>query len=206
MRVYAGGMIPLRPAALVFIALLLAACATTRAPRTVLPVAAQEDLLRQLPHFVAEGRVAVKAADKGPIASLHWDQRGEGARVRLSGPFGSGSLTVDFSPSSLRLTSGGDVFEGAEAEALLVREIGLVPPFESMRHWLLGMEAPGEPATQRTPSPDGRIGELAQQDWHIRYQEWMNVAADGGGVQLPRLLHITRDDLRLRVIIRRWTL
>ena len=200
-----GGAL-LRSAAIAVLALLLAACATTRAPRTLLPVAELEQLLRGLGEFSVNGRVAVRAGDKGPIAFLDWQQRGEHARIRLSGHFGAGALTVDWSPTTLRLTSGDQIHEGAEAEAVLLHEIGLVPPFDAMRYWMLGLEAPGEAPALRTSSSSGRIGELTQRQWHIRYDEWMGVAAKGGGVQLPRLLNITRDDLRLRVIVRRWSL
>ena len=200
------GLAALRPAVLAGLALLLAACATPRAPRTLLPVAAQEQLLRELPRFSVDGRVSVQAGDKAEIISLDWEQRGDAVRARLSGPFGAGALTVDWSPVTLRLTRGDEVHEGAEAEAMLRHHIGLVPPFDAMRFWLLGLAAPGEAPTRSTPSSSGRIGELTQRQWQIRYDEWMGVAAKGGGVQLPRRMNINRDDLRLRVIVRRWSL
>lgn len=184
--------------------LLLAGCATTRAPpRTLLPVEAQEQLLHALPGFELEGRAGLKAGN----ASLDWQQSGEQVAVRLAGMLGAGSLRVSWSPTQLTITdSRGEVYEDADAEAVMLQEIGFVPPFDALRYWMLGLEAPGEAATLRTPSTSGRIGSLIQRQWNISYDQWMSVAADAGGVQLPRRVTITRDDLRLRVFVDRWKL
>ncbi len=192
---------PLLPGAVLLV--LLSACATTREPKTVLPVAAQEQLLRALPGFELEGRAAFDTGN----ASIDWEQVGEQGSVRLSGTLGLGSLRVSWSPARLTLTdSRGQVFEDAQAEAVMREQIGFVPPFASLRHWMLGLEAPAEPATARVEPGTGRTGGFTQQQWTIRYDRWMNVAARGGGVELPRRVTITRDELRLRVFVDQWQL
>jgi len=188
--------------------LLLAGCATTRPPPTLLPAQEQEALLQSLPGFSMDGRAAVKVGDEGPPAfSVDWRQQGDETRLRLSGTFGGG-LAVTWRPGLLRLTGGrGEQYENAEAEAVLMRELGFVPPFEALRYWMLGLPAPGEPpAGEAAPSAEGRRGAIAQQGWHISYDRWMNVGAGAGAVQLPRRLTATRDDLRLRVTVEEWKL
>lgn len=205
---------PCPPAALILAAIalivLLAGCATTRGPPlTLLPVEEQETLLQSLPAFSMDGRAAVRVGDEGPPAfSVYWRQQGDETLLRFSGPFGAGGLAVTWRPGLLRLASGGgEQYENAEAEAVLMRELGFVPPFEALRYWMLGLPAPGEvPAQQSAPSGEGRRGELVQQGWHISYDRWMNVAANAGGVQVPRRLTATRDDLWLRVTVEEWKL
>jgi outer membrane lipoprotein LolB len=188
-------------------ALLLAGCATMRAPRTMLAPEAQEAALRELDTFFLKGRANIRAGDESTTASLDWRQDAEAATFRLWGPIGAGRLTIDWRPGRLRLsTSRGQVFEGADAERVLLDELGFVPPFDALRYWVLGLEAPGDAATERNVAESGRIGELAQQQWRIRYNRWVDVSAEAGGVQLPRLLTVTRDDLRLRVVVERWKL
>jgi outer membrane lipoprotein LolB len=198
------------PVALVLAALWLAACATTPSPRTLLASESQEALLLALPGFSIEGRAGVKAGaePKGFQASLDWRQVGDESRAELAGPFGAGRLAVTWRPGMLRLEGGrGEQYENADAEAVLMRELGFIPPFEALRFWMLGLQAPGEEPTQLTPAAgEGRLGDLTQQGWHIRYEQWMNVAAAGGDVQLPRRLTATRDDLRLRVVVDKWKL
>ncbi|MFO7325198.1 MAG: outer membrane lipoprotein LolB [Pseudomonadota bacterium] len=189
-------------AALLVMPPLLTGCASLRAPPTVLPPDVQEQLLLALPGFSLKGRALVQQE----IASLDWQQREDDARVRLSGPFGAGAITVDFSPARLTISLRGEAYDNAAAETVLLREIGFVPPFDALRYWVLGLAAPGEPPSARTGSEEGRLGSLTQRGWHIRYEQWQAVAARGGGVQLPRRVTITRDDLRLRVVVDRWKL
>lgn len=201
----AGRSAYLPRAALVLIALVMAGCATTpRAPGTLLTAGQQQQALQALERFDLDGRVSISTT--GDIASLGWRQRGPETSVRLAGPFGAGALQVTWRPGHLRLASRGDVFENKEAEAILLREMGFLPPFEAMRYWVLGIEAPGEPPTARTDSPDGRIAELQQAGWQIRYDRWANVAAAAGGVQMARRMVIARDDLRLTVFVDKWKL
>jgi outer membrane lipoprotein LolB len=193
--------------ALCAVALVLVGCATTREPRTVLPPEAQEVALRELDGFSLRGRTSVKAGDDGFNASLDWKQDDDAAAVKLSGPVGAGRLTISWQPGSLRLESSrGQQFEGAEAEQVLLDELGFVPPFDALRYWVLGLEAPGEAPTQRKLAESGRLGELTQQQWRIRYDKWMSVSSPSGGVQVPKTLTVTRDDLRLRVLVKRWKL
>ncbi len=187
-------------------AIWLAACATPRAPRTLLPPEAQQALLLELPQFEAEGRVSVTAGERREIANLDWVQQGPHARIRMAGPFGAGAITVDWSPQQLRLSSGGEVYQDAEAEALLEQQLGLSPPFDALRYWMLALAAPGEAPSLHRDSQDGRLEELTQRGWNIQYDRWVAVAADGGGVALPGRITIRRDALTLRVLVARWKL
>jgi outer membrane lipoprotein LolB len=221
MRATAEGMI-LRPRsrgrallpAVALLPLLLGACAGMRTAAQPLPPEAQETLLRELPRFSLRGKTGIVTTDPAtgeksgpPGASLNWEQEPEEATFKLSGPFGAGNLTVTWRPDGLRLAAGRDeVFVGEEAEQVLINEIGFVPPFESLRYWILGLEAPGESPTQRKVAESGRVSEMTQQQWRIRYTDWRKVRARGGTVELPRKLAVTRDNLSLKLTIYRWKL
>jgi outer membrane lipoprotein LolB len=200
-------ILPEARVALCAVALVLVGCATTRAPRTLLPPEAQEAALRDLDRFSIRGRANIRAGEEGfNVPSLEWKQDDDAVSVKLSGSIG-GRLTISWRPGSLRLESSrGQRFEGAEAEQVLLDELGFVPPFDALRYWVLGLEAPGEAATQRKTGESGRLDELTQQQWRIQYQKWMSVSSPAGGVEVPKQLTVTRDDLRLKVLARRWKL
>lgn len=202
-----------RACVLVMLALLLGGCASLRGAGEPLSPEAQQQLLRELPGFSLRGRTKIIVTDPAtgekngpPNPSLAWKQQGEKASFRLSGQFGVGQLTVTWQPGSLRLETGEQVYVDADAEQVLVNEIGFVPPFEALRYWILGLDAPGEPPTQRELAADGRIAAMAQQQWHLRYRSWRTVRARGGTVELPRRLDVTRDNLSLTVLVDRWSL
>lgn len=199
--------------ALVLLAALLGGCAGLRGTGTPLPLEAQQQLLRDLPGFSLRGRAKIIVTDaitgekKGPPSPyLTWKQDGEQASFRLSGQFGVGQLTVRWQPGELHLDTGDEVYVGADAEQVLINEIGFVPPFEALRYWILGLDAPGEAPTERRLTDDGRIASLAQQQWQLRYRSWRTARARGGTVELPRRLDVTRDNLSLTVLVDRWSL
>jgi outer membrane lipoprotein LolB len=102
--------------------------------------------------------------------------------------------------------SRGQVLQAQDAEAAIVAELGFMPPFEALRYWVLGLPAPGDAPTARSDGVDGRLAQLDQQQWQIRYERWMPVATDEGEAQLPQRLTATREDVRLRVFVDKWRL
>lgn len=184
------------------LSLVLAGCATTPVAPPQLAPAQQRSLLQGLAAFAFTGRVAITGQDSAP--SLEWQQKRDVASVRLTGRLGVGGIRVEYSPERLRLeTSSGVKLGDDEAEQFLATELGFVPPFDSLRYWVLGLPAPGSPADQDFDA-DGRVQRLEQRDWLISYDRHVEVNTTAGAVQLPARLVATRDKLRLTLVIDRW--
>lgn len=185
--------------------LLLAGCATPRLSREPLSALAQEELLRNLPGFRFDGRAAVPQIGS---PKLSWRQSGEESQLRLGSPLvGAGNLTLVYSPATLRVASSrGDEFEGADAARFLNEQLGFMPPFEALRYWVLGLAAPGESPSGRLTDSTGRITEMMQLGWRVRYDRWTGIATPDGEVRLPARMSATRADLRLTVVVDSWKL
>jgi outer membrane lipoprotein LolB len=180
--------------------LLLAACASlpTRPP---LSADQQRGFLQELDAFSFHGRVVMEGQGANPY--IEWQQRRDVAKVRLTGPVQMGGIRVEYSPERLRLETGSAVMRDDEAEHLLRTELGFVPPFESLRYWVLGLPAPGSPAV---PSVDenGQVQQMEQLGWVITYRRHVEVKTAAGSVRLPALLTASREGLGLRLVIDRW--
>jgi outer membrane lipoprotein LolB len=188
-------------------AMLLAGCATTRPAHEPLVAAAQEALLLELPGYQFEGRAAVRVGEDGSSPAVSWVQRGSESRLRLTGPFGTGGLILRYGPDSLHITSSrGDEYAGDEADAILSGQLGFVPPFDALRYWVLGLAAPGDAPTELQTNAAGRVAEMTQLGWRIRYERWTALATRSGEVQLPELLMATRGEIRLKLVVNRWKL
>lgn len=187
-------------------ALLAAGCATLPPAGEPLPAAEQQQHLQQLDAFTLTGRAAVSANGEGFNASLTWTQSGGESRVRLSGPVG-GSLTLTWRPGYLQVVSSrGETLRDAEAEAVIVQQLGFMPPFEALRYWVLGIAAPGEAPTARVEAENGRLATLDQQGWQMKFERWYAIGSRAGTLLLPQRLTATRDGVRLRVVMDRWKL
>ncbi len=143
---------------------------------------------------------------QGFNASMDWRQQRDETKLKLSGPLGAGGLQVDYSPLQLRVTSRGDTLVNAEAEQMLARELGFLPPFDALRYWIRGLPAPGTEAAVETLDAAGVLQQLEQQGWMIQFERHVAVNTAAGTVQLPARLTATRDGLRLRLVVDRWRL
>jgi outer membrane lipoprotein LolB len=184
------------------LSLALAACATRPVQSPPLSADQQRNLLQDLAAFSFTGRVAITGQD--PIPSLQWQQQRDVAKVKLAGPLGAG-MQVEYSPGSLRVvTSRGVKLDGGEAEETLANQLGFVPPFDSLRYWILGVPAPHVIAEMARDDSNGLLQSLQQQGWQITYDRRMAVQTAAGTMQLPARLVATRDKLQLRLVIDRW--
>jgi outer membrane lipoprotein LolB len=188
-------------AAVAFLLLLMAGCATVPppAPRSW---AQRRSALQGLDDFQLRGRVAVAAGAGGFNATLRWTQRGTGAQVDLAAPLGIGAAHIEQQGEHVVVTtSRGARLAGAEASAAIEREFGFQPPFASLRYWLLGAADPARPAEERLDG-EQRLAHLAQDGWSIDYAEYQATA----GQWLPRRLTLRRKAVRVRLLVQEWRL
>jgi outer membrane lipoprotein LolB len=180
--------------------LLLAACASlpTRPP---LLADQQRDFLQELAAFSFTGRAVMEGHDANPY--IEWQQRRGVAKVRLTGPARVGGIRVEYSAERLRIETGSAVKRDDEAEHLLKTELGFVPPFESLRYWVLGLPAPGSPSVPVLDA-GGQLQQMEQLGWVITYRRHVDVETAAGSLRLPALLTASREGLGLRLVIDRW--
>ena len=187
---------------------LLASCATQRveAPVSAESAALRQEYLLGLAQWEARGRVAFKSADNGGQGSLQWLQTGSAARIRLSGPFGAGAYEINWVPGQITVHSGGaetalEYLGPDAAERFLAEQVGWSFPVSSVRYWLLGIADPATPAAEQADA-QGRLRELQQSGWVVRYEDYAQNAA----TWLPRKLVIEREEVRVRFVIDKWLL
>ena len=187
---------------------LLAGCATqpVAIPEYAESAAARQERLLSLPQWEARGRVAIKSADTGGQGSLQWLQTGPAARIRLSGPFGAGAYEINWMPGEITVYSRGTEaaleYVGPDAaERFLAEQVGWSFPVTSVRYWLLGLADPAAPAAEQVDA-GGRLVELRQSGWVVRYEDYAQSAA----TWLPRKLVIEGSQVRVRFVIDTWLL
>jgi outer membrane lipoprotein LolB len=183
--------------------LLLAGCSTLK-PRAPAAQTWEQRLptLQAITQFQLNGRLAATSGNEGFSAGVRWRQDHDTATLDLSAPLGFGGAHIEQSPAGLTVTSSrGVTLEGAAASEELAATLGFEPPLGSLRYWVLGASDPGF-ASQETIDDQQRLAHLEQDGWQVDYAQYTQVA----GQWLPQQLTVTRQSLRLKLVVNAWRL
>lgn len=183
--------------------LALAGCATVPPPATVAGPDIRREVLLGWSAWEARGRVAARTAEGGGQGNLQWVQRGDSARLRLSGPFGAGAWEIEWDPDSLRVRGRDDEelrLGGADAaERFLDEQLGWSFPVASTRYWIRGLADPEADGAMHYDDA-GKPLALDQHGWRVLYQEHVLY----GALWLPRRLVMESARGRVRLVIDAW--
>jgi outer membrane lipoprotein LolB len=118
------------------------------------------------------------------------------AEVHLSGPFGIGSLVLKQAPDGLSLNGA----PPSDAVLSQVQEkLGFDLPLENLHYWLLGVPNPAS-GFEVSRNDQDRAKTLSQAGWSISFDRYMPAAGD----LLPTRVVLSREDVRVRIIIDHW--
>ena len=156
--------------------------------------------LGQLEIWRAEGKVALRKADRSESASLSWTQRNNQTDLNLSGPLGFSATKISSDGKTLEINRAGTLNSyDISSRETMAKETGWDLPLQALQHWLKGIPAPGD-KIQTLEIEQGLLRTLEQLGWTITYQGY----GEFGGYTLPTKLQIERSDSRARLIVRNW--
>jgi len=169
-------------------ALLLAACAN---PAFILPERGTE--------FELAGRIAVTYRDEATTGNIAWRHGAQSDEMLLTSPLGQGIARLARAGNEVTLTTqDGREFRAADAESLTEQALGFRLPLAGLTDWVRGRAAPQpatEPVRERRDAA-GRLAELEQSGWKIRYLEYADA--------LPSRLTLAYPGVELRLAISSW--
>lgn len=147
-----------------------------------------------------DGRLAASNGKDGFAAGLRWQQNDDQTLIDLSAPLGFGAAHIQRTDDILRVTtSKGVTLDSDAANDELRATLGFDAPLGSLRYWVLGASDPSLSA-QESLDPLQRLAHLEQGGWQVDYGEYELVQDEW----LPQTLTITRESLRLKVVVHDW--
>ena len=154
-------------------------------------------------HYELQGRVAINNGTDGFSAGLRWQQNDDQALIDLSAPLGFGAAHIQQTDNVLRVTTSRGVTLDSDAATEQLRSLlGLDAPLQSLRYWITGASDPmGE--SQVSLDALQRLVRLDQAGWRIDYGDYSLVM---NKVWLPVTLTVTRETLKLKIVIHDWQL
>jgi outer membrane lipoprotein LolB len=193
-----------------------AGCATTAPTRTAPPLPAETLAERQRARgewlalyetWSFSGRAAISRGDKGGSGRIEWEQRDRDRYgIALSAPVTRQSwrLSGDLRSGAGRIEGlDGGPREGAFAEDLLIQATGWRVPLQQLGSWVRGAPAADIAVESVAYDAEGRIAELRQSGWTVRYLAWRPGPA--GQPDLPAKIEAEAGDARVRLVIEDWT-
>ncbi len=156
--------------------------------------------LEQFPSWQFSGRIAMQAGNDAWSATISWRQSDGRYEVEIYGPLGSSRVAVQGSQSHAELTTAnGHKLVEADAQRLLEQHTGWSIPVSGLRYWLLALPQPHQPA-QQLFDDTGRLLELSQSGWKIRYQSYKPVS----GIDMPQKIRMQTDKLTVKLVFKNW--
>ncbi|WP_369601493.1 lipoprotein insertase outer membrane protein LolB [Hahella sp. SMD15-11] len=184
----------------VLLVVFLAGCATTPpAP----PVPPDQAAAAALSRWQVTGKIGVTQGKTRHFAAINsWVQSGDHFDIRLSSTlFGLGAARLTGTPGHIRIIQGDDVYL-SDAPDKLVREALKLPlPVSALPWWARGLPLPGQPWTQAPESAPG-TRQFNQLGWEVVASRFTPV----NGITLPTRVDLSRDNLRIRLVITTWQL
>lgn len=156
--------------------------------------------------FRLRGKIAVRTEQEAFSAAFDWRQAGRRYQIDLWGPLGQGHIRLRGDGSTLSLTdSGGAVWRGDDAVALMDQTLGWSVPTTALRHWVRGRYDPSLPATplaEQEGADDERLHQFEQLGWTVRASRWRDTAIGPA----PGRIVAERNGRRIVVASREWSL
>src|SRR5258708_4347633 len=174
----------------------LSACVATRPLPPSAEWLARVSELQNAGDWRLDGRAAVALGTQGWQATLNWRQTDNIAEVHLAGPFGIGALVLKQSPEGLSL-NGAPPSDAVMAQ--VQEKLGFDPPIDNLHYWLLGVPNPGSTFDVSRNEQD-RAMTLSHDAWSMAYDLYIPLART---VPPPPLV-VTRDAVRVRIVIDHW--
>jgi outer membrane lipoprotein LolB len=183
-------------ASLVALCVALHGCALHRPETPSAPLA--QPRLYELKNWRLEGRIGVRVGEEGWSADLFWTHEGRQDRLRVSGPFSQGMVSIVVQDDLIYVNEGeGRVSSSRNPDALLQERLGFAVPLRSLRYWMLGVPAPD---AEYRATRDGDAPGFIQQGWTLAFQGY----ARRDGLNLPSKFTASGENVKLKLIVDEW--
>jgi outer membrane lipoprotein LolB len=174
--------------------LLLTACAGVSTVSSNLYSKTNRDRLYTVQTWHFEGRLWIASPNKSLSANADWRHTRNAENLKLSGPLGQGAVTVELADGIVKIDRGGGHTQfSSQPEEFINQQLGLFVPMYSLRYWVTGLPDSRQ-AYQETP--DGFV----QAGWLVKYKDMQKV----GDEALPHKIIVTKDGLKLKLVIDQW--
>lgn len=157
--------------------------------------------LLALSYWKLEGRVAAKVENEGWNANLVWEHVGDQERVRLSGPFNQGAVSILVERDLIVVNDGKGASETSkDPDAWLKERLGFTVPLRRLRFWVMGIPDPDQGAQFISNPESPEFKGFVQDGWQLQTQRLEVI----DGKALPKKLTLHNGNISLKFVADDW--
>jgi outer membrane lipoprotein LolB len=156
--------------------------------------------LSQLQEWHVEGKIALNMNNKNNQGNLIWQQKQDSFDLLITGPLGQGYLHIESYPGLVIATTAEEQIQANSIEELFAQHFDWSLPMQELHYWVRGISSPSTQA-QMTFFDNGDVDIIKQAGWDIDYDRFVEV----DGFSLPYKLTITGNDIRVKLVLKKWT-
>lgn len=172
-------------------ALVLSGCAALISPER-LPAGEPFDIL---------GRVLASSEGRAFSSGFRWRHDVDEDEIWLMSPAGQVLAHIAATADEATFTAvDQQQYQASSVESLMQRALGWAMPLSRLQYWVRGVTVPGSAVTSVVRDASGRVSELEQDEWRIRYA----YTAASADPQQPRRLDLLRGTQQIRLVIDEW--
>ena len=156
--------------------------------------------LKAIRRWNIQGAMSVRQKSKAHIANFSWQlQSKHHYQIRLSSTLNVYNLLIKSTGQHLTLNQNKkQPITATSPRELMQKAVGFSLPISNLYYWVRGLAAPGK--NQATFNQYGLLSRLQQQGWRIQYLRFKKI----NKVDLPQLIQLTRNDLSIRLVLKKW--
>lgn len=177
----------------------ISGCSTT-IPDNLVPVSVEQ--VEHAQAWEMQGKLAVRTADDKFSTNLYWLHTQSSNELKLTTMLGTTVLSLTSTRGDTILELDGKTYTDTDAQRLLNRITGWTIPIDALPLWLTGQLSSGDELVSQDAQnrPLSIVNATQFPPWKVDFKSWQTQS----GAELPRLLNLKRDDIRLKIQINQW--
>ncbi len=162
----------------------------------------QVEHVSQAQAWEMQGKLAVKTAQDKFSTNLYWLHTDKQDELRLTTMLGTTVLSLNNDNNGATLILDGKTYQDKDAERLLTRLTGWSIPIANLPLWITGQVTENDIVLSRDDQarPQQVQAIIGSNSWLVDFKSWRQQS----GAEVPRLIEISRDDIRLKIQINQW--
>ncbi|MCL1146159.1 lipoprotein insertase outer membrane protein LolB [Shewanella sp. 10N.261.52.F9] len=178
---------------------LISGCSTT-IPDNLVPVSVNK--VQQARAWEMQGKLAVRTPQDRFSTNLYWLHSPDRDELKLTTMLGTTVLSLSSQAGLVTLEVDGQTYQDTDAQRLLTRVSGWSIPLDSLPLWITGQLTQGDEliSSDSQQRPIKIINAEQLPPWEVEFSSWQTQS----GAEVPRLLKLQRDNLRLKLQLTQW--